>query len=438
LSFHLSLSEKELSSYSRIGVAYSGGVDSLSLLKKLTELNLDKKKIYALHINHGVSDQSDFWEKHCKETSKKLGVNFQCFSLSMPNNSSEDEMRDLRYKEFENWFQKGDVILTAHHREDQLETILFRLFRGTSIKGLIGIPKIKEDSRFTLIRPLLGTDKKEILNFARKRKLDWIEDSSNLDNKFSRNFIRNKIIPIILKKWPNLTKAFDLISRESSQAIFLLNERAQEDLERANLEEGLSLKYLHDLSNQRLRNLIRFWLGSVHISPSSTIMSEILSSFIHAKNDSSPVIELKDTKDKKFIMRRYNGKVSLLPEEVSEPPLKASFCWDINKELKLRTGILKTSKLKGKGLSASFVNSKLEVRAREGGEKFCPVGKDQTKSLKKLYQESKIPPWTRNRIPLIYIEDRLAAVPGLWISKEFSVSKDEEGINFMWEDKLGI
>ena len=127
-------------------------------------------------------------------------MNFESFSLNLSENSSEEEMRDLRYKELENWFQEGDVILTAHHKDDQIETILFRLFRGTSIKGLAGIPSIKKDNRFTIIRPLLDMDKNKILQFAKKRELNWIEDSSNIDNHFSRNFIRNRILPIILER----------------------------------------------------------------------------------------------------------------------------------------------------------------------------------------------------------------------------------------------
>ena len=438
MSFSLSISEKELSRFSRIGVAHSGGVDSSCLLKKLTELNIDKNKIYALHFNHGVHEDSDSWEEHCKKTSKLLGVNFESFSLNLSENSSEEEMRDLRYKGLENWFQEGDVILTAHHKDDQIETILFRLFRGTSMKGLAGIPSIKKDNRFTIIRPLLDMDKDKILQFAKKRELNWIEDSSNIDNHFSRNFIRNRILPIILERWPNLPKSFDLVSRESSQAIYLLNERAQEDLEKANSTEGLCTKYLSDLSEPRLRNLIRYWLGSMNISPSNKLVSEILLSFIGAKYDSSPIIELKNRKGKKLLMRRYDERVCILPEEVSEVPLKVNLNWDINKELHLRTGILKAAKNEGKGLSSSSINSSLEVRAREGGEKFCPAGKNRTRSLKKLYQESKIPPWVRDRIPLIYIENKLAAVPGLWISKEFSVPKDEVGVNFIWEDNLGI
>ena len=437
MSLNLSISEKELSKFNRIGVAYSGGVDSHSLLKRLSELNLNKKNIYALHVNHGINEESDSWEKHCKGVAEGLGVNFQSYSLNLPKGSSEDEMRSLRYEKLENWFLDGDVILTAHHKEDQMETILFRLFRGTSIKGLTGIPNTKEDSRFILMRPLLDTDKTDILEFARERKLNWIEDLSNKDDYFSRNYIRNKIIPVILKRWPNLSKAIEFISRESLQATFLLNERAKEDIDKATLGEELSLKYLSRLSDPRLRNLFRFWLDSMNINPTSSVVSEIISSFMNAKIDSSPIIRLKDSKGNKFEMRRYNGKITLLPEETSDHRLNIKLCWDISDELRLDTGVLKATKNKGKGISPALVKSNLEVRSRIGGEKFCPAEKDKTKSLKKLYQESKIPPWARDRIPLIYVENKLAAVPSLWISKEFSVSAEEEGIDFIWKDKLG-
>ncbi|MFL2698089.1 MAG: tRNA lysidine(34) synthetase TilS [Gammaproteobacteria bacterium] len=436
MSLKKSLSENDLLSFNRIGVAYSGGLDSHVLLKLVTELNIDKKKIFAIHVNHGINASANEWESHSKRTCEELGVNFCSYKLDIPSNSTEETMRYLRYGKFKEWFERGDVLLTAHHQQDQTETILFRIFRGTGIKGLGGIPGKREEKGLLLIRPLLSIDKSEIFNYAKKLKLKWVEDSSNNNEDFSRNFIRNNIIPRLTSKWPSLNKALKFLSEESIEKNSLLNEIGNDDLKSFEAKERIQLNKLNELSDLRKKNALRCWLESHQINPSHKVFSEIFDSLIPAKDDSSPLILLSGFGEKKWQLRKYNHEIFLLPEEASNSDISnININWDMKKELNLPTGILKVSKAGGR-ISEDLLKNNIKVKGRIGGEKFCLEGISKSHSLKQFYQENNIPPWTRNRVPLIYLDTRLIMIPNLWVSEEVLASEGEKGIDLKWKDKL--
>mgnify|MGYP006249784401 FL=1 len=191
----LNIGLEELDKYNRIGIAFSGGLDSSVLLHLLANSNLSKSKLTTLHINHGVNKQSAKWEKFCKERSGELGINFQSWSITIPKKISEDTLREERYNSFKEWCSRDDLIITGHHFDDQVETILFRLIRGTGIFGLEGIKKFSKVKDINFYRPLLDFKKDELLQYATKHKIKWIEDDSNNNLKFSRNALRHEVFP---------------------------------------------------------------------------------------------------------------------------------------------------------------------------------------------------------------------------------------------------
>ena len=184
--------------YSRIAIAFSGGLDSSVLLQGLASIPEYKKKLFAIHVNHGISPNSDTWVKHCEQICASIGVNFVPLKIYLEDNLkvSENLLREFRYETILSWLKKGDVLCTAHHQDDHIETVLFRILRGTGIKGLSGIEKFSQIGGIDLIRPLINYSKKDLLEHANKSGIDWVEDESNEDLSFSRNFIRKNICNI--------------------------------------------------------------------------------------------------------------------------------------------------------------------------------------------------------------------------------------------------
>ena len=184
------LKEINFSKYQRIGVAFSGGIDSMVLLHSLSLRPENKKKLYALHVNHGINSKSSLWEEHCRKICLSLNIKFISFKLDsfVDENSNENDLREARYDQLLSWADEGDVLCTAHHKDDQIETILFRILRGTGIKGLEGIKKLTAMRNIDLVRPLLDFCKEDLVNYAQLNKLSWVEDESNLDLSKSRRF----------------------------------------------------------------------------------------------------------------------------------------------------------------------------------------------------------------------------------------------------------
>ena len=187
-------------------IAYSGGLDSHALLHVLASIqNKIKPKLIAVHINHGISNDADLWVKHCQKICEDYEIEFQIFSVDLSHKSdkgTEAFAREKRYKVFENLISNNDLLLTAHHMDDQVETILLQLMRGAGPDGLVGMPQAREFSKGFLLRPLLGYSREEIHDYALSESLSWVEDESNKSNKYDRNFLRNRIIPELLTRWP--------------------------------------------------------------------------------------------------------------------------------------------------------------------------------------------------------------------------------------------
>ena len=437
------LRDINLENYSRIAVAFSGGLDSSVLLHSLVSIPEFKEKVFAIHVNHGLSPNSKSWIKHCDKFCSGLGVNFIPLTIELENSkTNENILRKARYEALFSCLKQGDVLCTAHHQDDHIETILFRILRGTGIKGLAGIEKYSQMEGIDLIRPLISYSKKDLLDYADKFEVNWIEDESNEDLSISRNFIRKKVIPNLKNdNWPEYKNSISYLSSKAKEANEILDEIAYLDLKLCASEslDRLSILKIKELSHARAMNVLFTWLGiNTHLGVSNKITDQVYKSIVLASENSNPVVTFgKRGESGSFQIRRFNNFLRHLPlTETEKLSNKKVWKWNTNNPLELPTGTLSMQLSFGKGISTQLTEPGISIKGRIGGERCKPEGRSKSQKLKKLFQEYRVPPWVRDRIPLVYVGDQLAAVSDLWVCEEFVAKKDERGIVLSWADNL--
>ena len=437
------LRDINLENYSRIAVAFSGGLDSSVLLHSLVGIPEFKEKVFAIHVNHGLSPNSKSWIKHCDKFCSGLGVNFIPLTIELENSkTNENILRKARYEALFSCLKQGDVLCTAHHQDDHIETILFRILRGTGIKGLAGIEKYSQMEGIDLIRPLISYSKKDLLDYADKFEVNWIEDESNEDLSISRNFIRKKVIPNLKNdNWPEYKNSISYLSSKAKEANEILDEIAYLDLKLCASEslDRLSILKIKELSHARAMNVLFTWLGiNTHLGVSNKLTDQVYKSIILASESSNPVVTFgKKGQKGSFQIRRFNNFLHHLPlTETETLSNKKVWKWNSDDPLELPTGTLSMQVALGKGISTQLTEPGISIKGRIGGERCKPEGRSKSQKLKKLFQEYGVPPWVRDRIPLVYVGDQLAAVSDLWVCEEFVAKKDERGIVLSWTDNL--
>tara|TARA_Y100001970_G_scaffold183889_1_gene223631 strand:+ start:773 stop:2101 length:1329 start_codon:yes stop_codon:yes gene_type:complete len=433
---------KSLEEFNRIGVAYSGGLDSTVLLHALSRETTLKSKINAIHVNHSISPDSDKWEELCKKNADELGVKFFSYKLEELEIVTEDNLRKIRYEKFDHWASSNDLILTAHHKDDQVETILFRFMRGTGLNGLKGIPAWRKDGNSQFHRPLLDVSKRELYEYAQNNKLKWVEDESNRDIDIYRNFIRNKLLPTIKDKWPKAEKSILHLSSEATRSNKILKSVAKEDLERLAVKENsYDLNKYLSLPEERAENLLYFLINyEIGLEANSNYLKEIDRSLRNSSNLDKIEFPLTAKENNNiFKLKVLEEEIRFLLEEDFHK-LDSSYVsdWDLNSKLEIPSGFLNVEKIKGEGIDDLYQNQKIYVKGRTGGERCKPFGRNKSQKLKKLFQEYEIPPWQRDRLPLIYIGPKLAAVGDLWVCEEFHTKPNKQGISINWTDNLTI
>ena len=437
------LRDINLENYSRIAVAFSGGLDSSVLLHSLINIPEFKERVFAIHVNHGLNPNSKSWIKHCDKFCSGLGVNFIPLTIELENSkTNENILRKARYEALFSCLKQGDVLCTAHHQDDHIETILFRILRGTGIKGLAGIEKYSQIEGIDLIRPLISYSKKDLLDYGNKFNVNWIEDESNEDLSISRNFIRKKVIPNLKNdNWPEYKNSISYLSSKAKEANEILDEIAFLDLKRCASEslDRLSILKIRELSHARAMNVLFTWLGiNTHLGVSNKITDQVYKSIVLASENSNPVVTFgKKGESGSFQIRRFNNFLRHLPlTETETLSNKKVWKWNANNPLELPTGTLSMQLSLGKGISTQLTEPGISIKGRIGGERCKPEGRSKSQKLKKLFQEYRVPPWVRDRIPLVYVGDQLAAVSDLWVCEEFVAKKDERGIVLSWADNL--
>ncbi len=435
----LALLEHPPAAGSRWVVGYSGGLDSTVLLSLASQIAQQSSSrttpdIVAFHINHQLSPQSADWVDHCQRTAVGMGVEFHTTSVVVGAgpDGPEAAARQARYAAFENFLCEDDILLLAHHQDDQIETFFLRLMRGSDASGLGGMPAMRRVGRALLWRPLLDIPRSEIACYAQVNELSWIEDDSNQELHFDRNYLRHQVLPALEERWPayrqSAATSMELLRRSSGMLDLALDERLRLMSGLGSRDEPmLDVELLLTESSEQAQALLRRWLDHYGVGqPGRSQLVELLRQL-----DSADTASLDQTG---YRLQSYRCKLYLLPAEVRELPEPGSVAGYLTDRKPLQVpglGKLSASKTAGEGLRVS-PDQRLEIRFRRGGERCRPHERDRTQSLKKLLQEYQVAPWWRDQIPLVYDGEKLVAVADLWVCAGYLPAADERGWMLEW------
>lgn len=407
LRFNTEWIDSVFSGQTKVWVGFSGGVDSHVLLHALAnQISVEQKRqLVVLHVHHGLSTNADDWLKHCKVICANLGVPFVAERVQLEAQASlEDAARNARYQAFQKIMGKQDVILLAHHAGDQVETVLFRLLRGTGGKGLAGIPRERPlgNGCARLIRPLLAASKKDIEDYAQQNDLAWIHDESNLDERFSRNFLRQSIVPVLKERFPKMEQNILSSTQRIATDYAMLAQFAQQQLAVwCNEFGGLDLS---SIAGKTIDERLFWWRHFLEYKGVSLPQSQLESveAMFSSREDKQPEFGFALGR----IMRHQNA-VYLLPLE---------------KTVKL------APLMSGEVLQRSFDkicvigSDACELKARPQSESILmPNGK--TRKLKKWLNDKAIPSWWRDHLPYLYLGDTLVAIGDLWQHPDYCYLK---------------
>ncbi|PCJ47861.1 MAG: tRNA lysidine(34) synthetase TilS [Gammaproteobacteria bacterium] len=418
----------------RITVAYSGGIDSHVLLSQLHLLNKSNDAIAldAIYINHNLQPLAAEWGLHCETVCHSLDIPFKQINVQArpeKGESPEEKARDARYAAFESEMQSNHWLLTAQHQEDQAETLLLQLLRGSGAAGLAAMPFRRKLGKGEHVRPLLDISKAEIEKFASQQNLSWVEDPTNLDQSIARNYLRKSIFPVLKVKWSETARMLSRSANWLAEASTMMTEIAEEDLQACyHDKQSLNIHALNKFSAVRQKNILRHWFHKKGLKrPGQEKLGILFDQIINAREDASPELNWQGV-----TLRRYQNRLYVLGK-ICEIDSDWQMSWDLKSPLELPTGwaSLNSCEVIGKGLDKRLTSENLVVKIRKGGETCHPSERSHSRSLKKLFQEYSIPPWQRDRWPLIYLGEQLVAVPGLFICKGFEARSTEKGVEFV-------
>lgn len=402
----------KFAAFTQVFVGYSGGLDSTVLLHALANQPKLHTKLQAIHIHHGLSMNADAWQRHCEIFCKALNIPLIVRHVDVnKHNNVEEYARTARYKAFADLISAQDGLLLGHHQDDQAETLLLQLLRGAGIDGLAAMPIQKQLPKGKLFRPFLSYSRQQLEAYAKQHGLAWIEDESNLDHEFSRNYLRHHIMPKLKERWPQVVNNLARSASHCQQAKANLEALAAMDCEILN-KRTLDVSPLLKLGHARLSNVLRVWLQHNNVRrPSTTILNRIIDELVLGRVDAVPLVVWNNVK-----LRRHREILHLIDD--NNPKGESKIWEDFPAMLPLDNGQVLQAIIADTGLYIPE-KSKLEIRFRHGGESF--YWHKQTKKLKKLFQEWNIPSWKRDSIPLLYINNDLAAVVGFAISDHYFV-----------------
>jgi len=422
----------------RYWIAYSGGLDSHVLLHLCAELRQTANLHFrAVHVHHGLQTQADAWSEHCAAICRQLGVDYLGLNIdarAKPGESPEEAARRARYAAIQAHLAEGDIVLTAQHRDDQAETLLLQLLRGAGLAGLAAMPEIAPLEPGFLLRPLLGYAREELRRYALENRLRWIEDPSNQDSAYDRNFLRNDIIPRLERRWPGLKKNLARSAGHCAEAQRQLGELAADLCRSALRPDGASLSVgtLRSFKPADQRLVLREWIRMRGFRmPSQAVVERILQEALPARLDKTPLVGWREGE-----VRRYRDGLHLLPPL---PAFDASWVsgWDGLAPLELPggNGQLAAIANQPKGIDAGlWARGPITVRYRQGGERCRLPGRSGSHDIKKLFQEQGVAPWLRERAPLVFINGELAAVAGWWVCEPFAGPPGGNNIGLAWRN----
>jgi tRNA(Ile)-lysidine synthase len=394
--------------------------------------------VRAVHVNHGIHPNAAKWAAHCRALGRRLGVGVRVLKTHVvrtPGVSLEAAARDARYALLAGALEPGEFLLTGHHEDDQLETVLLQLFRGAGLAGLAAMPPIAPFAHGWLARPLLSRTRAELQEWARGAGLSWVEDDTNADEALDRNYLRRQVLPLIRERWQGVGSAVSRSARHAAEGQRLLDRVARTDVERASSGAQLFVPTLRALQPDRRRNALRFWiLQSGARVPDTSRLEELAGPLIDARPDSNPSVAWGDVE-----VQRHADLLTIAPAAVqprrrrrdapasggSDPaPLAVQWSWKIASRLALPEGggTLELKSDPHGPIDLDALPERVTVSRRRGGERLRPHRGGPRRTLKSLLQESHLPIAQRGRLPLVFSGATLLAVGSLWVDESIGVT----------------
>jgi tRNA(Ile)-lysidine synthase len=427
---------RHLSPAGRLVVGYSGGLDSSALLHLLAGLRPGLGfSLAALHVHHGLSPRADDWAAHCENVCRGLDVPLAVERVRVERGAEGPEAaaRAARYRVFSRL--DADALALAHHRDDQAETVLAQLLRGAGAKGLAAMPvcRVLAGGRLRLLRPLLDVPRAWLVAWALDRGLEWAEDESNRQPHLTRNALRHEVLPLLESRFPGAGAILAAAAGRFVETAGLLDDLADLDGREAPTAAGLALDRLAALPEPRARNLLRRHLERAGASLHPDALRESLRQLLSAREDAQPSVAFGEVS-----LRRYRGRALVVPSDrgqgQDEAPAspESPRLWRGEASLPLGDGgTLRFEPLVGGGVRLD--PGPVTVRRRLGGERLRVAPNRPRRCLKDLLREAAIPPWQRDRLPLVYVDDRLAWVAGIGPDAAFRAGAGERGWLISWD-----
>lgn len=413
----------------RIAVGLSGGVDSVVLLHLLRRgLRLPSKQLSAVHVNHQISAHAASWATHCRRFCRALGVSLKVAKVDVPRgNSTEAAARHARHTVFA--ATPAAVIALAHNRDDQAETLMLQLLRGAGPRGLAAMPGFRPGVP-AVWRPLLDVPRSEIEAYARRHRLTWVEDDSNSDRVYLRNFLRHDVLPVIRSRVPAADALLVRAARLQAEASELLDALAVHDLGEFQPEKCITLNLMRNIPEHRARNVLRYFLRSNGVAmPDAARLEESLRQALTARTDAKVCVNIGEVE-----LRRFRDTLHIVrPLPDVAPDFEVTWRPRAPLVLKQLGGTLSLQRCKDDGIADQWLGAiPLRVRARRGGESLRLVKDGPRRTVRNLLQEALLAPWQRERLPLIYLGTQLVAVPGVGIDEQFRVPAGRSGWIPVW------
>jgi tRNA(Ile)-lysidine synthase len=428
----------KIGSARKLCVAFSGGLDSTVLLAGLTQLRdnqIPDLRLRALHVHHGLSPFADGWAIHCHDFCqlRNIGLSVIRVQVNARDGGIEAAARAARYQAFSTQLEEGEVLLTAQHLNDQCETFLLALKRGSGPAGLSAMSANSMGLGYRLMRPLLDLSRDQLEEYADLHQLTWIEDDSNCDARFDRNFLRLDILPSLYARWPHFAQSTARSASLCAEQESLLDELLSESLTALTDERGsLSVEGMGSFSAARRSALLRRWLaGREAKMPSREQLQRIWDEVALSREDAQAQLQLGS-----FVVRRYRQRLYLLPQYSSLKDQVIS--WDPADKLLLpdALGVLSVSAIRDADDESCVIRQPragetITVRFHASGM-IEKVGRDRVRQAKKLWSELGVPPWQRDRIPLVYYNEQLIAAPGWFITRQALAENNEGQWRLLW------
>lgn len=415
-------------------VAFSGGLDSSVLLHALAALSRQRGDLAlrAAYVHHGLNVRADDWAQHCRRQCRQWRIPFAVLpvTVSGEQNGIEAAAREARYQELRAHLLPGETLLTAQHLDDQCETFLLALKRGSGPAGLAAMAAETRLGANRLLRPLLGFSRAQLEQYARRHRLDWIEDDSNQDDRFDRNFLRLHVIPTLKQRWPHFPTAVARSAQLCAEQEQLLDELLAESLRDGCDDDGaLSITGLQPLSERHRFALLRRWLAERGVRmPSREQLQHLWDDVALSRRDAEPLLQLGDIRIRRFRQRLYclPAMRSVAGYRIAWRPTQGELT------LPERLGVLS---LEAGGTRVRQPAADEQVSVRFGAQgKVHIVGRAGGRALKKIWQELGVAPWRRERIPLIYYNEQLIAAPGQFVTRDGHAEHDAPCWHIGWRD----